>query len=64
MAFTRIFPLIAIPITSLSINRGYGAYEFFEVIRRKPFYGQRHMARFARSLEILMLKNRLSQSVA
>lgn len=47
---------ICIPGTSLSVNRGYGAFEFFEVVRRKPFYGDRHLARFANSLRILKLK--------
>ncbi|WP_423129588.1 aminotransferase class IV [Gaoshiqia sp. Z1-71] len=46
---------ISIPVTSLSVNRGYGAFEFFEVIRRKPFYGDRHFARFANTLSILKL---------
>jgi branched-subunit amino acid aminotransferase/4-amino-4-deoxychorismate lyase len=47
---------ITIPITSLSINRGYGAYDFFEVINNKPFYGDRHIARFKQSLKLLKLK--------
>ncbi len=46
---------ITIPITSISINRGYGAFEFFEVINGKPFYGDRHYARFLRSMEILRI---------
>ena len=47
---------ISVPITSLSINRGYGAFEFFEVMNGKPFYGDRHMERFRRSLSLLKLK--------
>lgn len=47
---------ITIPITSLSINRGYGAFEFLEVINRKPFYGDRHTARFLNTMKILKLK--------
>jgi len=47
---------INIPITSISINRGYGAFEFFEVINGMPFYGARHFARFNHSLHILKLK--------
>ena len=47
---------ITIPITSLSINRGYGAFDFFEVINNKPFYGDRHIARFKQSLKLLKLK--------
>ena len=47
---------IAIPVTSISVNRGYGAFEFFEVVRGRTFYGERHLSRFKRSLEILRLK--------
>jgi len=47
---------IGIPITSISINRGYGAFEFFEVINHKPFYGERHFARFRHSMHCLKLK--------
>lgn len=47
---------INIPITSLSVNRGYGAFEFFEIIHGKPFYGDRHLARFRHTLELLKLK--------
>ena len=46
---------ITIPVTSLSINRGYGAFEFLEVINRKPFYGDRHAARFVKTMKILRL---------
>lgn len=48
---------IAVPITSLSINRGYGAFEFFEVRHSKPFFGDRHLARFLHSMEILKLQS-------
>lgn len=47
---------IGVPVTSLSINRGYGAFEFFEITNGRPFYGERHLARFRHSLEILNLK--------
>ncbi|WP_163715480.1 aminotransferase class IV [Mangrovibacterium lignilyticum] len=46
---------IAVPITSLSVNRGYGAFEFFEIINHRPFYGERHLVRFRRSMELLKL---------
>ena len=46
---------ITIPITSLSINRGYGAFEFLEVINHKPFYGDRHAARLLNSMKLLKL---------
>jgi branched-chain amino acid aminotransferase len=58
---------ITVPITSISINRGYGAFEFFEVINHKPFYGARHFARFRHSMHCLKLKtsfdDQLSQIV-
>lgn len=47
---------IGVPVTSLSINRGYGAFEFFEITNGRPFYGERHLARFKRSLQILNLR--------
>lgn len=55
---------IAVPITSLSINRGYGAFEFFEVVGGRTFYGDRHLARFKRSLEILRLETAFDQQLA
>lgn len=48
---------IVIPITSLSINRGYGAFEFLEVINRKPFYGERHVERLKDTMKILRLSS-------
>ncbi len=47
---------ISVPVSSLSVNRGYGAFEFFEVIRGKPFYGDRHLARFRHSMELMRLE--------
>ena len=47
---------INIPITSLSVNRGYGGFEFFEIIGGRPFYGDRHLNRFRHTLELLKLK--------
>lgn len=46
---------ITIPADSLAVNRGYGAYEFFGVHNRKPFYLDRHLQRFANSLNGLRL---------
>jgi len=51
----RELRVISVPVTSISINRGYGAFEFFEVINGKPFYGERHVERFERSLRLLKL---------
>ncbi len=47
---------IGIPVTSLSVNRGYGAFEFFEIRHHKPFFGDRHLARFRHSMELLKLQ--------
>ena len=47
---------INIPITSLSVNRGYGGFEFFEIVGGRPFYGDRHLTRFRHTLELLKLK--------
>lgn len=49
-------PEITFPVDSLAVNRGYGAYEFFGVHHRKPFYMDRHLERLANSLKILRLK--------
>ncbi|HKJ43279.1 MAG TPA: aminotransferase class IV [Sunxiuqinia sp.] len=59
---------ITIPIMSLSINRGYGAFEFLEVINRKPFFGDRHAARFQNTMKVMKLKtefdDRLNEIIA
>lgn len=55
---------INIPITSLSINRGYGAFDFFEVINNKPFYGDRHITRFKETLKLLKLKIQFEEELA
>ncbi|MGQ7870204.1 aminotransferase class IV [Sunxiuqinia sp. sy24] len=52
----RTLAEISIPITSLSINRGYGAFEFLEVIQGKPFYGDRHVTRFLKTMRLLKIK--------
>lgn len=47
---------IAVPITHLSINRGYGAFEFYEIINGKAFYADRHLQRLLNSIKLLRLK--------
>jgi len=54
---------IQIPITSLSINRGYGAFEFFEVLNQKPFYGDRHLTRLRNSLKELRISTRFEEEL-
>ncbi len=52
-----------VPITSLSINRGYGAFDFFEVIRSKVFYGERHFERFSNSLRALRISTSFEKEI-
>lgn len=47
---------ISIPITSLSVNRGYGTFEFFEIMHHRSFYGDRHLDRFRRGMELMKLQ--------
>jgi branched-subunit amino acid aminotransferase/4-amino-4-deoxychorismate lyase len=54
---------ISIPITSLSINRSYGAFEFLEVINGKPFYGDRHLKRFLKTMAILKLTTKFDDQL-
>jgi branched-subunit amino acid aminotransferase/4-amino-4-deoxychorismate lyase len=44
------------PIHSLAVNRGYGAYEFFEVLSGRPLFVERHLARFRNTLQLMRLK--------
>lgn len=53
---------ITIPADHVAVNRGYGAFEFFGIINRKPFYFERHMERFFRTLRTLRLGISYSQS--
>jgi branched-subunit amino acid aminotransferase/4-amino-4-deoxychorismate lyase len=42
-----------IAVDSIAVNRGYGAFDFFGVINKKPFYLDRHLDRFFRTIELL-----------
>jgi len=55
---------IGIPVTSISVNRGYGAFEFFEILRGKAFYGDRHLARFRHTMEVLRLQTDFDEQLA
>ena len=46
---------IAIPIDNIAVNRGYGVFDFFGVVNKKPFYLDRHLDRFFNSLIMLRL---------
>ncbi|WP_372774573.1 aminotransferase class IV [Mangrovibacterium sp.] len=54
---------ISIPITSISINRGYGAFEFFGIVKGRAFYGDRHLNRLRRSMQILRLKTNYDEQL-
>ncbi|MGD9993898.1 MAG: aminotransferase class IV [Salinivirgaceae bacterium] len=43
------------PIHSLAVNRGYAAYEFFEVLSGKPLFIETHLARFRNTLQLMRL---------
>ncbi len=60
---------IQIPVDSLAVNRAYGAYEFLRISRAKPFYLERHLNRFFKTLEIMRLsisfqRNDIEQIIA
>ncbi|MGE4287086.1 MAG: aminotransferase class IV [Salinivirgaceae bacterium] len=44
------------PVHSLAVNRGYGAYEFFEVLLGRPLFVERHLARFRNTLKLMRLE--------
>jgi len=46
---------VTVPVDSLMVNRGYGAFEFLGIKNGNPFYMERHMARFQNSLKMLRL---------
>lgn len=46
---------IKIPVDSLAVNRGYGAFDFFGIHNGKPFYADRHIARFFNTISLLKL---------
>lgn len=48
---------ISVPVTTMSLNRGYGAFEFFQVINKRAFYGESHLARFEKSTTLLKIKS-------
>lgn len=54
---------MSVPITSLSINRGYGAFEFFQIINGKPFYGERHLARLVNTLKELRIECKFTEQM-
>jgi branched-chain amino acid aminotransferase len=44
----------------LGFLRGYGVFEFFEIINRKPFYLKEHLKRFLNSAKILKIEHSFS----
>lgn len=44
-----------VPVAGVGLNRGYAAFDFMKVIAGVPFYPDRHLARFARTRELLRI---------
>lgn len=53
---------VNIPADSIVSNRGYGAFEFFRIINKKPFYLARHLDRFYKTLHLMRLKIEYSRT--
>jgi len=47
---------IEVPVVSIGLNRGYAAFDFMKVVNRKPFYTERHLDRFFRTMSILRIE--------
>lgn len=47
---------LALPITAITINRSYAAFEFFTLINEKPFYLERHLDRLFNTLKLLRIE--------
>ncbi len=47
---------IHLPADSIAVNRGYAAFDFFGIVNGKPFYLERHLDRFFRTMEIMRLE--------
>lgn len=47
---------IAVPVDSIGMNRGYAAFDFMKIVNKKPFYLDRHLNRFARTMSLLRIE--------
>ena len=47
---------IKVPADSIGLNRGYAAFDFMKVVNRKPFYTDRHLNRFFRTMQVLRIE--------
>lgn len=54
----RFLPVekLSTTVNSLGVNRGYAAFDYFNVTNGKAFYLDRHMKRFERTAEIMHLR--------
>ena len=55
----KFFPAAraALPVSDLTIQRGYGANDVFRTYNRKPFLLEEHLKRLKRSTELMMMRN-------
>ena len=53
---------ITVLADSIGLNRGYAAFDFMKVMNRKPFYTERHLDRFFRTMSILRIEIPYSRS--
>jgi len=49
-------------VTDLSIQRGYGVFDFFKIINQQPFYLTDHLERLFRSAEAMRLTGTVTQT--
>jgi branched-subunit amino acid aminotransferase/4-amino-4-deoxychorismate lyase len=47
---------IKIPVDSIGLNRGYAAFDFMKVVKSQPFYTERHLDRFFRTMSLLRIE--------
>ena len=46
---------VLVPVHSIGLNRGYVGFDFLKIVNGRLFYGDRHMKRFFRTLELMRL---------
>ncbi len=46
---------VVMPVHCIGLNRGYVGFDFLKIVNGRLFYGDRHMKRFFRTLELMRL---------